>query len=84
MTERQRKPEERIIFLEAEIQRHRELYYNEQPKISDAKYDSLEDELKKLDPDNPILFRIGVDRSELFTKERHIIPMNFSNHLKNR
>ena len=76
MTERQRKPEERIIFLESEIQRHRDLYYNEQPEISDAKYDSLEDELKKLDPDNPILFRIGVDRSELFKKEKHIIPMN--------
>jgi len=61
MTERQGNPKERIKFLEEEIQRHRELYYNEQPEISDAKYDSLEDELKKLDPDNPILFRIGVD-----------------------
>lgn len=38
MTERQRKPEERIIFLEAEVQRHRDLYYNEQPEISDAKF----------------------------------------------
>ena len=76
MTERQSKTKERILILEKEIQRHRELYYNEQPEISDAKYDSLEDELKKLDPDNSILFRIGIDRSELFTKVRHIIPMN--------
>ncbi len=76
MTERQSKTKERILFLEKEVQRHQELYYNEQPEISDAKYDSLEDELKKLDPDNSILFRIGIDRSELFTKVRHIIPMN--------
>jgi len=76
MIERQRDIKERIVFLENEIQRHRDLYYNEQPEISDAKYDSLEDELEKLDPDNPILFRIGIDRSELFNKEKHIIPMN--------
>ncbi|KKL62057.1 hypothetical protein LCGC14_2189040, partial [marine sediment metagenome] len=76
MAERQRNQEKRIIFLESEIQRNRVLYYNEQPEISDAKYDSLEDELKKIDPDNSVLFRIGVDRSELFTKEKHIIPMN--------
>ncbi|KKM60761.1 hypothetical protein LCGC14_1538630 [marine sediment metagenome] len=76
MTERQRNPEERIQFLESEIYRHRDLYYNGHPEISDAKYDSLEDELKELDPNNPILFRIGVDRSELFNKEKHIIPMN--------
>ena len=76
MTERQRNTKERINFLEKEIQHHRDLYYNEQPEISDAKYDSLEDELKSLDPSSPFLFRIGVDRSELFTKEKHIIPMN--------
>ncbi|HDZ19649.1 MAG TPA: DNA ligase (NAD(+)) LigA, partial [archaeon] len=76
MTERQRNPEERIQFLESEIYRHRDLYYNGHPEISDAKYDSLEDELKELDPNNPILFRIGIDRSELFNKEKHIIPMN--------
>ena len=76
MTERQKNTKKRIIFLENEIQRHRSLYYNEKPEITDAKYDSLENELKKLDPDNLILFKIGVDRSELFTKEKHIIPMN--------
>ncbi len=67
--------EERITYLVKEIRRHRYLYYNEQPEISDAKYDALEDELQELDPDNPILFKIGVDSSELFTKREHIIPM---------
>ena len=51
MTERQKEQEDRISFLEKEIQRHRYLYYNEEPEISDAKYDTLEDELRELDPD---------------------------------
>jgi len=67
--------EERITYLVEEIKRHRYLYYNQQPEISDAKYDALEDELHELDPENPILFKIGVDSSELFTKREHIIPM---------
>ena len=67
--------EGRIDYLVKEIKRHRYLYYNRQPEISDAKYDALEDELQKLDPENPILFKVGVDSSELFTKREHIIPM---------
>ena len=75
MTERQFDVKETIGYLEEEIQRHRYLYYNEQPEISDAKYDALEDELRELDPNNSVLFKIGVDSSELFTKREHIIPM---------
>ncbi len=67
--------EGRIDYLVKEIKRHRYLYYNQQPEISDAKYDALEDELRELDLENPILFKIGVDSSELFTKREHIIPM---------
>jgi DNA ligase (NAD+) len=76
MFERQKSNQGRIIYLVEEIKRHRYLYYNEQPEISDAKYDALEDELRELDPNNPILFKIGVDSSELFTKREHIIPMS--------
>lgn len=76
MTEKQENIKDRIQFLVKEIERHRYLYYNETPEISDAKYDALEDELRALDPENPILFKIGVDRSELFTKREHIIPMS--------
>ena len=63
--------EGRIQYLVKEIKRHRYLYYNQQPEISDTKYDALEDELQELDPENPILFKIGVDSSELFTKRKH-------------
>ncbi|MBY8984926.1 MAG: NAD-dependent DNA ligase LigA [Candidatus Lokiarchaeota archaeon] len=75
MLDRQKPDQERINYLVEEISRHRYLYYNEQTEISDAKYDTLEDELRELDPENPILFKIGVDSSEIFTKREHIIPM---------
>ena len=75
MPDRQKSDQEKINYLTEEIRRHRYLYYNEQPEISDTKYDALEDELKELDPKNSILFKIGVDSSELFTKREHIIPM---------
>ena len=74
---------ERIEYLVTEISRHRYLYYNAQPEISDAKYDALEDELRELDPDNPVLFKIGVDTSELFTKREHIIPMSSQDKVTN-
>jgi len=58
--------EERINYLVNEIKRHRYLYYNEQPEISDAKYDALEDELRKLDPGDSIMMptRIKIDRPD--------------------
>ncbi len=75
MPNRQKPDQDQINILIKEIVHHRYLYYNEQPEISDAKYDSLESKLKELDPKNPILFKIGVDSSEIFTKRSHIIPM---------
>ena len=75
MPERQKSEQEQINYLIEEISHHRYLYYNEQPEISDAKYDMLEDELREIDPENPLLFKIGVDSSEIFTKREHIIPM---------
>jgi len=66
---------EKINFLVQEINRHRDLYYNSTPEISDAEYDELENELRNLDPNNPILFTVGADSSEIFTKKEHIIPM---------
>ncbi len=83
MSERPNNVEERIIYLVKEVERHRHLYYNGQPEISDIKYDSLEAELKDLDPVNPILFKIGVDHSELFTKREHIIPMTSQDKVTN-
>ncbi|KKN67846.1 hypothetical protein LCGC14_0457260 [marine sediment metagenome] len=70
-----RQESEQVKYLVKEISRHRYLYYNEEPEVTDAKYDSLEETLLEIDPNNPILFKVGVDSSEIFTKRQHIIPM---------
>jgi DNA ligase (NAD+) len=49
----------RIQKLEAEIIKHKALYYQGRPEISDSEYDKLEAELKKLDPKNPTLMIVG-------------------------
>ena len=67
--------QEKIQYLASEIRRHRYLYYNDSPEISDAKYDGLEDELRHLSPNHPVLDEIGKDSSELFAKREHIIIM---------
>ena len=67
--------QEKISKLVEEIQKHRYLYYNKTPEITDAEYDQLEDELRILKPDHPIFQKVGVDSSELFTKRPHVIVM---------
>ena len=72
----------RVAALEAEIRRHRQLYYNETPEISDDEFDALEQELRELDPDSPVLREVGVapggadarSAAGLPTK-KHRIPM---------
>lgn len=50
---------ERVRELENIIKYHKSLYYNGKPEISDQDYDKLEEELKSLDPLNPVLNLIG-------------------------
>lgn len=55
----------RVQELEAEILRHRQLYYNQSaPEVSDAEYDKLEAELKSLAPDSPVLQETGAPTEE--------------------
>ena len=49
----------RIKALVEKIVKHKRLYYAGRPQISDASYDQLEHELRKLDPDHPVLSYIG-------------------------
>ena len=46
---------EKIKNLEVEILKHKNLYYQGKPEISDYEFDKLEEELKNLDPKNPVL-----------------------------
>ena len=48
-----------VEALAAEVRRHRRLYYNAVPEISDMEYDALEDRLRALAPDHPALSEVG-------------------------
>ncbi|MCH5292571.1 MAG: NAD-dependent DNA ligase LigA [Treponema sp.] len=60
--------------LENLIARYQKSYYDGEGEISDADFDRLWDELKRLDPDNAVLHRVGADSGN-FDKVRHIMPM---------
>ncbi len=49
----------RIAELEELIKKHKVLYYQGRPEISDLAYDALEEELKALDSESPILNIVG-------------------------
>ena len=69
----------RIKYLEEQILFHQKAYYGNEALISDAEFDALWDELKKIDPENPILQKIGSDLAETtqgnFQKVKHRMPM---------
>jgi len=52
-------------------------YYSNQPLMSDAEYDALEDELRRLSPTDPVLALVGspVPPNTMLTKARHAMPM---------
>lgn len=64
----------RIAELEKLILKYQSSYYNGEAEISDADFDALWDELKKLDPSNPILHKVGADSGN-FAKAPHVMPM---------
>ncbi len=73
----------RIATLRRELERHNYLYYVlDAPEISDAEYDALFDELKRLEEEHPELWtptsptaRVGAAPSERFRKVEHLTPM---------
>lgn len=65
---------QRISELEKLIVKYQTSYYNGEGEISDAEFDTLWDELKSLDPANPILQKVGADSGN-FEKIHHVMPM---------
>ena len=73
----------RIEALRSEIERHNRLYYQEDaPEISDAEYDRLFQELKRLEAEYPELItsdsptqRVGAEPVEQFAPVEHSVPM---------
>ena len=70
---------EKIDYLADLIQRYQKSYYSGEAEISDAEFDLLWDELKKLAPKHPLLEKVGSDKGAFtvdgFPKARHLIPM---------
>lgn len=67
----------RIDVLAKEIIKHRDLYYNRSPIISDSDFDFLCDELRGLDPNNEALTSVGapITPNTEWEKGEHQIPM---------
>ena len=59
--------------LEQQIINHRRTYYAGQPSLSDHDYDQLEGQLRTLDPNHPLLQKVGSDNPE--AKVPHALPM---------
>ena len=74
---------EKILSLIKEIQKHNIDYYvNDNPKISDSKYDMLIRELESLEKQNPDLIsdysptkRVGAPPASKFESINHNVPM---------
>jgi DNA ligase (NAD+) len=61
--------------LEALIKKHQDAYYSGEGNVSDEEFDQLWDELKRRNPDSPILGKVGAEATDGFPKAPHIIPM---------
>jgi len=76
-------PAARIKQLTVELEHHNRLYYQEaEPEVTDAEYDTLMGELKKLEADHPELAqpdsptqRVGGAPLEGFVQIQHLVPM---------
>jgi DNA ligase (NAD+) len=76
-------PAARVEDLREEIRRHEHAYYVlDQPEVSDAEYDALFLELRKIEEERPELVtpdsptqRVGGEASDQFAKVRHSSPM---------
>ena len=66
----------RIEELATQIAHHSHLYYNlAEPEITDAEFDELWDELKRISPQHPQLSRVGADVAPGSVKVVHMFPM---------
>jgi DNA ligase (NAD+) len=65
----------KIHELAEQILMHKRAYYSGKPIISDADFDRLEDQLRKLSPDHPALLQVGSNEGFVGGKVEHARPM---------
>lgn len=65
----------RVEELAREIMLYKKQYYAGKPTVSDAVYDKLETELKKLSPNHPVLKYVGAAPSPGAPRATHDVPM---------
>ena len=79
MAQKMKKKEEntkvRVNELAEIIERYQASYYSGDSEITDAEFDLLWDELKRLDSDHPVLKKIGRGSVDGFPKAKHLIHM---------
>ncbi len=63
---------EKINKLAEDILLHKRKYYSGHPLISDVEYDRLEDQLRSLAPDHPVLKMIGSDSPQSQDSEKKV------------
>lgn len=65
----------KIESIASQLLYHKKLYYTGRSMISDMEYDSLEDQLKKLSPNHPVLSLVGYQFEDSGKKISHHLPM---------
>lgn len=67
----------RIALLSSTLLRAKQAYYYKTPICTDAEYDAMEDELRRLDPTNSVLSMVGAPfpADSILSKVRHTRPM---------
>ena len=70
--------QKQIKILEEKILRHKNLYYQGKPEISDFEYDKIEDELRVLDPKSYVLNIVGttIFSGEKIEHDKKMLSLN--------
>jgi len=64
-----------ISHLADQVLHHKKIYYAGKPEVSDAEFDRIEDQLRKLSPNHPVLDFVGTEVSGASAKVAHKDPM---------